>query len=160
MGRGGGETEAPEPAPARAAYDEDAAEDERYDERFACLEHDYDPRWDYILRADQFEHPLALLAQQRLDELAAREDTPFERAHVHPADLTRGPHAGQNPVGVYCSGTYNEPVVLIDIDAHAGYEDQVVKTVEHEIAHAIQEWSGEGAMDWADEDEAELHEFL
>lgn len=56
---------------------------------------------------------------------------------------------------LYCNGTYNEPVILIDIAAHRDYPDQVAKSVAHEVVHAIQEseWEGEGER--ADEAQAE-----
>lgn len=119
-------------------------------------EHDYDPEQDYVLRYDQFDHPLIQQAQQRLNELAARPDTPMnpERpGRVFPADLSKaGPNpASEDGVATYCNGTYNEPCILFDVDAHKGYEDQVGKSVEHEVAHAIQDWNGHDF----DEDEAE-----
>jgi len=50
-------------------------------------------------------------------------------------------------------------VILIDLDAHAGYEDQIVKTLEHEVVHAIQESDWDGSGEWVDEDEAEGFSF-
>lgn len=116
-------------------------------------EHDYSPDWDYDVRDDQMDDPRLKMAQKRMDELAQSQETPFERGHVFPANL------GGDVVGVYASGTYNEPVVLVDLDAHEGYEDQIGKTVEHEIVHAIQESNFEGEGEWADEDDAEGHVF-
>lgn len=162
MGRGQADDAGDQTASARTR---DATRPDPYDERFDALfdfaEHDYDPRWDYELRLDQLDHPLYKLAQQATAELAAREDTPFDRAHVFPADLSAAANpSGVDAVGVYCAGTYTEPVILIDIDAHwtadvISPEAEISRTTEHELMHAIQEWRGEGASDWADEDEAE-----
>lgn len=119
---------------------------------FEMREHDYDPRWDYDVQEDQLNHPLIQQAQRIMDQRAKDPDTPFERGHVYPAPL------GDKGVGVYCNGTANEPVVLVDLKQHEGYEDQIPTTVNHEIAHAIQEgnWDGHGNVgDVFDEDEAE-----
>ena len=131
--------------------------DEYWNDLFIYEQHDYDPRWDYELRVDQLSDPLFQLAQRRLAVLAASEQTPFERAHVYPANLSSGPFSG--PVGIYCSGTYNEAVILIDLDAHEGYEDQIMKTLEHEVVHAIQESEWDGNGEWAGEEQAETFVF-
>lgn len=54
--------------------------DDSIDERVLNFrEHDYDPRWDYEIDYERLDHPLTQLGQQRMDELASRPDTPFER---------------------------------------------------------------------------------
>jgi hypothetical protein len=150
-------------ADGQAAEDPD---DERFDDQFEMVEHDYDPRSEYTLRADQFDDPLLRAARERMNELAARNDTPFERGHVFPARLDEQHNlSGTAAAGIYCSGTYNEPVVLIDLDAHRALEEEeftrdgdvlreVQRTVDHEAAHAIQEHADREG-NWADEEVAE-----
>jgi hypothetical protein len=139
--------------------------DERFDHLFEGHQHDYDPRWDYELRADQFDDPLLAIARERMDGLAAREDTPFEHGHVFPARLDeQHTPSGHDLAGVYCAGTYIEPIILIDLDSHRELESkqdilrEIIQTVDHEVAHAIHEHADpEGS--WADEDAAESHCF-
>jgi hypothetical protein len=140
--------------------------EERFEREYRPQEHDYDPRWDYVLRLDQLDDPLLAVARERLGELAARDDTPFERGHVIPARLDAAHTPGsQDGVGVYCSGTYCEVVILVDLDAHRRHSDhgeaehQIIRTVEHEVVHAIQEHGSDPNEGWADEDEAELLRF-
>lgn len=134
-------------------------DDERFDEIFTYTEHDYDPRWDYNICLDQLNppHPLLKVAQNRADFLATLDETPFEKAHVYPAVLN------ENVVALYCSGTYCEPIFLINIKAHEDPEvisplDEIRRSVDHEATHAIQEHDN-GESDWADEDHAEHHQF-
>lgn len=138
-----------------------AAQQEQY-HGWEPQEHDYDPEWDYKLRYDQMDHPMIQQANQRLQELAKRDDTPMnpERpGRVFPAELP------ENTVALYCSGTYQEPCILFNVNAHQGYEDQVNKTVDHEVRHAMQEadwvpkWPGQPYGPWANEDDAEGHSF-
>lgn len=118
-------------------------------------EHDYDPEWDYTVRYDQLDHPLVQAAQARLEALAQLDDTPMDPAtpgRVFPVDLS-----AYDGVATYCNGTYNEPCILIDVDGHEGHEDQINKSIDHEVRHAIQEsnWNGDENEPWADEDDAE-----
>lgn len=55
-------------------------------------------------------------------------------------------------VATYINGTYDFPVILIDLRQHSGYEDQIGKTIWHELKHAEQQSRGEEGFD---EDEAE-----
>jgi len=130
--------------------------------RYQMREHDYDPNWDYEVREDLFTDCRAVWAQRVMDLLAARADTPFEVGHVFPADL----NATNGAIAVYCSGTYNEPVVVIDLAAHSepfaaenelygpGEMNAAIEhTITHEIYHAIQESEGlpfteDEAEDW------------
>jgi hypothetical protein len=55
-------------------------------------------------------------------------------------------------------------VILLDLDKHQDSDvispkDEVRRSVDHEVTHAMQEseWSGEGS--WANEDHAEGHRF-
>ena len=107
------------------------------DSRFATIEHDYDPRWDYEIQTDLLGCDQLSFAQIVMDRLATMESTPFDTGHVHPADLA------PSTVGLYCSGTYCEPIVLIDIAAHRDYTPRdIEKTITHEVFHAMQDWSG------------------
>lgn len=54
-------------------------------------------------------------------------------------------------VAMYIDGTCGYPVVLVDLEAHRGYENQLGKSIDHELKHAIQENEGREY----DEDEAE-----
>jgi hypothetical protein len=142
---------------------EEDAYNEKWDPYFETQEHDYDPRAEYEIRPEHFTHPLHQIAQARMDELAARPDTPFNRGHVYPArlDAENNP-SGQDAAGVYASGTYNEPIVMMDYDIHQdpdvmSPEDEVRRTVDHEVGHAIQEHRDPDA--WGDEDEAEGWRF-
>jgi hypothetical protein len=110
------------------------------------------PHGDYEVRHDLFDHPYVKAAQQHLDDLAARPDTPFTRGYVFPASLVEE----QSAVAKYVYGTANEPVVIFDPEAHEAFApDEVRRTVEHEVAHAMQESTGSPA----DEDEAEGRRF-
>lgn len=128
---------------------------DRYDDRFATVEHDYDPRDEYEIVYEHVDGDAHRFAQGIADGCLG-EEVPFERVHVWPVSLPG------DAVGMYCNGTYLEPVVLVDVDRIAEHvEDdadllyEIRRTVEHEVAHAIQEseWDGEG--DWADEGWAE-----
>src|SRR5688500_9867266 len=112
-------------------------------------EHEYDPEWDYELQYDKFNHPLIQRAQQRLEQLAQSPETPMnpERpGRVFPVELS-----DRGAVAMYCNVTYNEPCILLDVDGHRGYEDQIEKSVDHEVHHAVQEWE---TGEYHDEDAA------
>jgi len=126
--------------------------DEKYAPLFEMQAHDLDPRDDYEIRVDQLSHPLLQEAERHIARILSGEDAFFERAHVYPAREGMG-----QSVGMYCVGTYVEPVILIDIDAHSGYEEQIIITVEHELRHAMQEWE-DPDTDF-DEDDAESFRF-
>lgn len=113
---------------------------------FCFTEHDYDPRWDYLVRTEYLDHPLIKRGRDILDDLSRRDDSCFKVAHVFPAELS------DDIVACYCSGTYAEPVILIDISAHKDHWDQLYVTLRHEIEHALQESRGEDM----NEDGAEL----
>lgn len=48
-------------------------------------------------------------------------------------------HLAPNAVAMYISGTYDWPVVLLDIPKHGGNLDELTKSIRHELKHAIQE---------------------
>lgn len=150
MGRGGSDEHLP--APLRTSgRGGTAGRDPDYYTWYEPQAHDYDPSWDYDVREDLFSHDLLIEAQEHLDELAARNDTPFSRGYVFPASLT-----DRDAVGVYVSGTSSEPVVMFDPVAHeAAAPDEVRRTIEHEVVHAVQEATDRPA----DEAEAEAHRF-
>jgi hypothetical protein len=52
---------------------------------------------------------------------------------------------------MYIDGTCGYPVVLVDLNKHRGYENQIGKSIDHELKHAIQDAEG---RDY-DEEEAE-----
>ena len=104
--------------------------------------HDYQPTWDYEPRAEQ-DPELAAIAIQCAKGEYQRTKQPFE---LHDIDLS---HLGA--VAMYIDGTCGYPVILIDLEAHRGYEDQIGKSINHELRHAIQDAEG---RDY-DEDEAE-----
>lgn len=92
--------------------------DDRFDQLFSFREHDYDPRWHYSeqLRLDLLEDPRYREAEAELKRLARDPRTPFVSGRIFPADLLESFGA----VAIYCAGTYNEPVILLDLDAHEG----------------------------------------
>jgi hypothetical protein len=104
--------------------------------------HDYQPSWDYEPRAES-DPALVQLAVRSAQGEYQRTKQPFELWDV---DLT---HTGA--VAMYIDGTCGYPVVLVDLEAHRGYENQIGKSINHELKHAIQE--GEGRE--YDEEEAE-----
>lgn len=103
------------------------------------VHHEYDPDWDYDIQMSHLNHPVIQRAQKHLEHLAELDSTPFTPDHpgrVFPVDLTY-----RNDVGVYCSGTYMEPCILIDVEAHDDIME-IERTVNHEVKHAIQESQG------------------
>ena len=108
--------------------------------------HDYEPSWDYVV--DERPDPgLAALAGGVARGIYARTGDPFELWAVRFTD----DEDQKGAVAMYVDGTCGFPVVLIDLEAHRGYEDQIGKSVEHELRHALQDVEGRGY----DEDEAE-----
>lgn len=135
-----------------------------FDRYFEMTEHDYDPRNDFEIRLDQLDHPDIRLAQGWLDRFARSKQSWFEKAHVYPAREGMG-----QAVGMYITGSYDEPVIMVNLDAHELPDDHypmpelkhqeitqaVFKTVQHELRHAWQDWMGLPG----DEDDAEGHEW-
>ena len=106
-------------------------------------EHDYDPEWDYEINYEQLDDPLILMAQAHLERLARLEETPFcaeTPGRVFPCSPL---HNGE-AVAVYCNGTYLEPAILIDLDAHKSNGDlgQIIRSINHEVYHSIQDSEG------------------
>ena len=104
--------------------------------------HDYQPSWDYEPRAEN-DPELVGYAVQIAKQIYQRTKQPFELWDV---DMTE-----RGAVAMYIDGTCGYPVVLIDLEAHRGYENQIGKSIDHELRHAIQDAN---ARDY-DEDEAE-----
>jgi hypothetical protein len=107
--------------------------------------HDYQPSWDYEPRAEN-DPELAQIAVQCAKGEYERFKQPFELWDV---DLSH-----TNAVAMYIDGTCGYPVVLIDLEAHRGYEKGIGKSINHELKHSIQEAEGREY----DEDEAESDE--
>ena len=106
--------------------------------------HDYQPSWDYEPR-EEHDPELARLAVDVAQRIYQRSKTPFELWDV---DLT---HLGA--VARYINGTCGYPVILVDLEAHREYEDQIGKSIDHELKHAIQDSEGrEFNEDEAEED--------
>jgi hypothetical protein len=109
--------------------------------------HDYEPEWDYTLDG----HPdkeMAKLTKHICERIYTSDPNPDIRGfafEVWAAKLEPG------TVAVYIHGTYGFPVVLIDLEKHREYQDQIGKTILHELKHSIQDGDG---RDY-DEDEAE-----
>lgn len=129
-----------------------------FEDRYEMVDgtHDYDPRWDYDVREDLFDHPYQVAAQHRMDELAQRSDTPFLHGHVYPWD------SDGKSAAVYCNGTSGEPCVMFDPLLHErmdqeGYGNQSAKTVDHEVRHAMQEHEDPNTD--FNEDDAEGYHF-
>jgi hypothetical protein len=149
MGRGAGHSREQNTPPRQPVVSKSVSyepTDEELEEREAAFdecvrfsEHDYDPRWDYEINYGQLDHELVVLAQGRMDELSQRDDTPFERGHVFPADLSGVSRDGSGVAAIYAMGTYNEPVVLIDLDPHNADDvisphAEIVHSIDHEVA--------------------------
>jgi ADP-ribose pyrophosphatase YjhB (NUDIX family) len=92
--------------------------------------HDYQPSWDYEPRSEQ-NPELAAMAIQCAKAEYQRTKQPFE---LHDIDLS---HLGA--VAMYIDGTCGYPVVLIDLEAHRDHADQIGKSINHELKHAIQD---------------------
>jgi hypothetical protein len=104
--------------------------------------HDYQPSWDYEPR-EHSDPDLAELAVKVAKGIYTNSKQPFELWDV---DLS---HLGA--VAMYINGTCGYPVVLVDLEAHREYQDQIGKSIYHELKHAIQDSEGREF----DEDEAE-----
>jgi hypothetical protein len=103
--------------------------------------HDYMPSWDY--EVDENPDPeLSRIAISAAKRIYARSKEPFE--------LWAG-KLEPDTVAIYINGTCGYPVILLDLDKHRGYEDQLWKSIDHELKHALQESEGRGY----DEEEAE-----
>jgi hypothetical protein len=113
--------------------------------------HDYEPSWDY--EVDEEPPPnLARMATEVskhfFQELKSKKiiDNWMMGFEVWAANLQ-----DTGAVAMYISGTHDWPVVLIDLRQHIGYEDQIGKSLHHELIHAVQEAKEEEF----NEDEAE-----
>lgn len=103
--------------------------------------HDYDPGWDYELTEP--------LDPQAVQEVAKAAQMLYERTQL-PFEVF-AVTLGDDTVAKFCSGTGGYPTIIIDVAAHAGYEDQYYQSLAHELQHGQQEQDG---LDF-DEDEAE-----
>jgi hypothetical protein len=132
-----------------ASYDDDWDEyNDWLNERET--EHEYDPSWDYEIRFDQRDSDMLVEAQTALNALVETYGAEYGIGYgwVYPVNLE-----GKGAVAYYINGTYKSPIIVIDLDAHIGYEDQISITIAHEFQHAIQEAKGEDfneddAEDW------------
>lgn len=112
--------------------------------------HDYNPNWDYNVD----ENPPAEAARIARDASAKIYADLVAKGVIDQAMFGFEVWAVKlenNAVGMYISGTYDFPVVLVDLNKHRGYEDQIEKTIRHELKHAVQQ-SEDRELD---EDEAE-----
>lgn len=135
------------------------------DAYLAVSEHDVDPRWHYdedLFRLGDLADPAMDAAVTYLVTRSNDPDTPFTRGILVPADLSSVPSRdGSRVLGIYCVGSYLEPVILLDLAAHreVAAGDDLTRalrdTVEHEIRHAKQESEWDGVGEWVDEDAAE-----
>jgi GNAT superfamily N-acetyltransferase/RNA:NAD 2'-phosphotransferase (TPT1/KptA family) len=114
---------------------------------------DYNPNWDYEVE----ENPpvdLVVIAKRASESLYTKLkqqgiiDGWMFGFEVWAVNLK------ENAVAMYINGTYDFPVILIDLEKHRGYEDQIGKSIQHELRHAVQESKEEDF----DEDDAELDE--
>lgn len=104
--------------------------------------HDYQVAWDYVVRENS-DPNLMRFAQQVAKGAYQNTKQPFELWDVDLSD--------EGAVAMYIDGTCGYPVVLIDLEAHREYQDQIGKSIYHELKHAIQDAEGRSY----DEDEAE-----
>jgi len=95
--------------------------------------HDYQPLWDYE-PVEGRDLELAKLAVQAANGIYRNTKEPFELWDVDLSEL--------GAVATYINGTCGYPVILVDLEAHRGYEDQIGKSIDHELKHAIQESEG------------------
>ncbi len=103
--------------------------------------HDYEPRWDYTIE-EAPDPQLARLAAEVAKRIYQRTKQPFELWACR---------LNHDAIAVYIDGTSGFPVVLIDLEKHRGYEDQIGQSISHELKHAEQDLNGKSY----DEDEAE-----
>ena len=103
--------------------------------------HDYDPSWEYEVDESP-DKALARMATSVARGIYKNTKQPFElwACKLDP-----------NTVAVYVDGTGGYPVILIDLEKHRDYQDQIGKTIYHELKHAEQDQNQCGY----DEDEAE-----
>ena len=103
--------------------------------------HDYIPSWDYEI--DETPDPeLSRIATAAAKTIYTKSKEPFElwACKLEP-----------DAVAIYINGTCGYPVILLDLEKHRGYEDQLWKSIDHELKHAVQEAEGRDF----DEEEAE-----
>jgi hypothetical protein len=108
--------------------------------------HDYKPQWDYIVDENP-NSEFAQLATAAARGIYKRTKEPFE---VWAVKFTADEDQS-DAVAMYVYGTCGYPVILLDLERHRGYEDQLGKSIDHELKHALQEAEGRNF----DEDEAE-----
>src|ERR1035437_499551 len=94
--------------------------------------HDYQPSWDYEIDECP-DRKLAQIASTAAQNIYSRGKEPFElwACKLEP-----------DAVAIYIDGTCGYPVVLVDLEKHRGYEDQIGKSIAHELKHAIQDAEG------------------
>lgn len=124
-----------------------APEDEFYGASGWTGEHDYDPGWDYEVRADLAGHPLMAIAQAECERIVALDSTPWSEARVFAAELDEA------NVSRYCFGTARAPVIVLDIEAHSSpdvidSEAEVRRSVAHGLRLALQELAAGGEPDF------------
>ena len=117
---------------------------------------DYDPSWDYEI--DENPDPeLAAMATkicqgiyQNLKSIGVIDKWMFG-FEVWAVKLA------SDTVATYIHGTYDFAVVLIDLEKHRGYEDQIGQSIRHELKHAEQDSrrDPDDEENSYDEDEAE-----
>jgi hypothetical protein len=116
--------------------------------------HDYQPSWDYEIDEQPNPELAKIAAQCAQSEYAALKAKGIIDDWMFGFEVWAVDLSAHNAVGMYINGTYDFPVILIDLNAHVGYEDQIGKTINHELKHAVQESKEEDF----DEDDAESDE--
>ena len=116
--------------------------------------HDYEPSWDYEI--DEFPDSklakfTAEVAERVYKSLIKNKtiDKYFLGFEVWAAILP------EDSCAMYIDGTYDFPVVLIDLKKHRKYKNQIGQSIYHELKHAIQDSEGTEY----DEDEAENNNY-
>ena len=104
--------------------------------------HDYSPYWDK--EVDEEPDPeMAKMVAQHAQGIYDKTDR---------LRLRCGPCiTPEDRVAEFASGTGSWPVVMMDLERHRGYEDQLHQSLQHELMHGRQEFEGRDM----DEDEAE-----
>jgi hypothetical protein len=111
--------------------------------------HDYDPLWDYIILENAPEGMMEKLDQawEKLSQIPAVEPYLVAAAKDLPSDS----------VAIYCDGTSQAPVIVVDWEAIGGDPDEIALTLLHELRHAQQDMEQEHDIfpSRYDEDDAE-----
>lgn len=105
--------------------------------------HDYDPEWDYEIETNQEKvNQIKQIIKQQLPSIQeyVKQKLNVPTFQIHFVKDLEG------DVARYVDGTYDDPVVLIDADAHLqGTEDishlthEIITSIVHELAHAYEE---------------------